>query len=150
MRVGEICTRSVVTCCRETRVLELAAMMRDQHVGAVVVVEPRTGLRPRPVGVITDRDLVVQVMARGADPETLLAGDLLIGPLVQACESETVYDAVWHMRGKGVRRLPVVDEQDGLVGIIATDDVMPALAQAMVDMSRTFPLQIQREQQRRR
>lgn len=149
MRIGEICNRSVVTCRRDTRVSELARMMRDQHVGAVVVVDSQEAPRPRPVGVVTDRDLVVQVMALGADPESLLAGDLLVGDVARANEAETVYDAVWHMRGKGVRRLPVVDSHDGLVGVIAVDDVTRVLAEALLEVTRTAPHQIAHERRKR-
>lgn len=145
MRISEICTRSVVTCRRATRVAELARMMRDQHVGAVIIVEPEPGGRPRPVGIVTDRDLVVQVMAKGADPETLVAGDLVVGELLRAREGETVYDAVWQMRGRGVRRLPVVDDSDGLVGVLAVDDVIRVLAESMADVAQTSPHQIARE-----
>lgn len=145
MRIGDICTRSVVTCRRDTRVAELARMMRDRHVGAVIVVEAKNSGRPRPIGVVTDRDLVVQVMAKGADPETLAAGDLVVGELARANEAESVYDAVWHMRRKCVRRLPVVDDRDGLVGILAVDDVVRALAEAMADVSHTAPQQLDRE-----
>lgn len=145
MRIGEICSHSVVTCRRDTRVAEIAKMMRDRHVGAVVVVEALDDQGPRPIGIVTDRDLVVQVMANGANPEALQAGDIMAAVLTRANEGETVYDAVWHMRGKGVRRLPVVDERDRLVGILAADDVMRALAEAMMEVSRTAPLQIARE-----
>ena len=145
MRIGDICSHSVVTCRRDTRVAEVAKMMRDRHVGAIVVVDSRTDQRPCPVGILTDRDLVVQVMAQGVNTDDLLAGDLIGGLLTRANERETVYDAVWHMRGHGVRRLPVVDEHDGLVGILAVDDVMRVLAEAMVDVSRTVPQQIEKE-----
>lgn len=145
MRVGDICSHTVVTCRRDTRVAEVARMMRDRHVGAVVVVEPLSDQRPCPVGIVTDWDLVAHVMARGADPEALLAGDLLAGLTTHASERDTVHEAVWHMRGQGVRRLPVVDEQNGLVGLLAADDLMRALVQAMVDVSCTGPLQIERE-----
>lgn len=149
MRIADICTRSVVTCRRDTRVAELARMMRDRHVGAVIVVEPQDSGRPRPIGVVTDRDLVVQVLAKGADAETLAAGDLLVGDLVRANEAESVYDAVWHMRGKGIRRLPVVDDRDGLVGILAVDDVVRVLAETMADVSRTAPQQLDHERLKR-
>jgi len=149
MRIEEICSHSVVTCRRDTRVAEVAKMMRDRHVGAVVVVESPDDQRPRPIGILTDRDLVVQVMASGVDANTLLAGDLVAGVLTRANEAESVYDAVWHMRGKGVKRLPVVDERDGLVGILAADDLMRVLAEAMVEVSRTTPQQIERERHNR-
>lgn len=145
MRVGDFCSHSVVTCRHATRVVELARIMRDQHVGAVVIVEPQAGARPRPVGVVTDRDLVVQVMAQTADPELLLVGDLLVADLVSARVSESVYKAARLMSVNGVRRLPVVDERGGLVGIVVADDLIRAMAEVMVDASRTAQQQVARE-----
>ena len=89
MRIGEICTRSVVTCGRDTSVLELAQLMRDHHVGAVIVVDEHEG-KLAPVGVVTDRDLVVEVMAKGVNPDLLRAGDLIVRDLATAFESELV------------------------------------------------------------
>ncbi|HEY9024375.1 MAG TPA: CBS domain-containing protein [Burkholderiaceae bacterium] len=149
MRIGEICSRSVVTCRRETRIADLARMMRDQHVGSVVVVEAQDGPRPRPVGVVTDRHIVVQVVAAGADAASLVAGDLIVGGLVRANESETLHDALWHMRGRGIRRLPVVDDHDGLVGVITADDLTRALAEALLDLAGTSSHQIASERARR-
>lgn len=148
MRIGELCTRAVVTCTREASALEVAQMMREQHVGDVVVVDA-SGPAARPLGVITDRDLVLEVMALGVDPGCLRAEDLIAGGVVTACESEPVHDAVWHMRGKGLRRLPVVDASGRLVGILTTDDVARFLAEDLVDLVRVAPLQIKAEQTRR-
>ena len=142
MRIGEICTRSVVTCGRDTSALELAQLMRDRHVGDVIVVDERES----PVGIVTDRDLVVQVMAKGVDPGLLRAGDLIAGELVTAVESEVVYDAIWHMRSKGVRRLPVVDEHNRLLGVVTADDVTKFLAAELTEVARIVPRQIKLEQ----
>jgi CBS domain-containing protein len=93
MHIGEICKRSVVTCRRQTSALEIAQLMRDHHVGDVIVVDEYEG-RQMPVGIVTDRDLVVQIMAKGVTPELVRAGDMLVGDLVTAvagsrcCRSE--------------------------------------------------------------
>jgi CBS domain-containing protein len=144
MRIGEICTRSVVTCRRDSSASELAKLMRERHVGDVVVVDVRDGL-PTPVGLITDRDLVVQVVAMGIDPASMRAEDLMAKDLATAFESELVYDAIWHMRGKSIRRLPIVDVHNHLLGILTADDVTRFLAQELSDMSRIAPMQIERE-----
>ncbi|HEY9108902.1 MAG TPA: CBS domain-containing protein [Roseateles sp.] len=149
MRIGDICTRSIVTCRRDTRVAELARIMRDQRVGAVIVVDPKDGESPRPVGVVTDRDLVVRVMAKGVDPETVAAGDLLERALGQANETEPLREAVRRMRDLGVRRLAVVDDQSGLVGVIATDDVIKVLADVLLDVSEVASRQNGHKRRRR-
>jgi CBS domain-containing protein len=148
MRISELCTRAVVTCPRDASGLDVAQKMREQHVGDVVVVDER-GPALRPLGVITDRDLVIEVMARGVDPSSLRAEDLITGTVVTALASELVHDAVWHMRANGLRRLPVVDDTGRLVGMLTADDVARHLAQDLVDLVRVAPLQIDAERTRR-
>jgi signal-transduction protein with cAMP-binding, CBS, and nucleotidyltransferase domain len=135
MRIGEICTRSVVTCRRDASALDIALLMREGHVGDVVVTDVEDG-RTVPVGIVTDRDLAVEVMARNVAPEMVLAGDLVVGPLVTATESELAHDALWHMRGKGIRRLPVVDARGALIGILTADDLARSLAEELVELTR--------------
>ena len=144
MHIGEICTRAVVTCRRGTSALELARLMRDRHVGDVVVVDDLDGVAV-PVGIVTDRDLVVQVMARGGDPASLQAGELMAADLVTAVESEVVYDAIWHMRSQGVRRLPVVDARNRLLGVLTDVDVTRFLAAELTELARIAPRRGQRE-----
>jgi len=148
MHIGEICTRSVVTCGRDTSALELARMMRERHVGDVVVVDEGVD-GATPIGVVTDRDLVVEVMAAGVDPDLLRAGDMVVGELATALDTELVYDAIWHMRSLGVRRLPVVDANNHLRGLLTADDVARFLAQELTEVARIGPDQIQLEQSRR-
>jgi CBS domain-containing protein len=148
MRVGEICRSPVVTCRRETGVPELASMMREHHVGAVIVVEERDGLTA-PVGIVTDRDLVVHVLAERLDPALLHAGDLLSGHLVTIDHREGVYEAIWQMRSQRVRRLPVVDARCELTGIVTMDDVTRFLAEELGDLARVVPQQIECEDRTR-
>lgn len=145
MHIGEICTRSVVTCRRDASAMELAQLMRDHHVGDVIVVDGHEG-QATPVGVITDRDLVIEVMAKGVSPDRLRADDLIATEIVTAFESELVYDAIWHMRGKGLRRLPVVDAHNHLCGVLTADDVTKFLAEELTEVARIAPRQIKREE----
>jgi signal-transduction protein with cAMP-binding, CBS, and nucleotidyltransferase domain len=145
MRIGEICRSPVVTCRRETGVPQLALLMREHHVGAVIVVDEDDG-RMLPIGIVTDRDLVVQVLAERIDPALLHAGDLLSGEIVTIDHREGIYDAIWHMRSKRVRRLPVVDARCHLIGMLTMDDVTRFLAEEMSDMSRIVPNQIEHEE----
>jgi CBS domain-containing protein len=113
-------------------------------VGDVIVVDEGEG-GATPVGIVTDRDLVVQVMAQGVAPESLHAEDLITAELVTVLESETVYDAIWHMRSRGIRRLPVVDAKCRLLGILTADDVSRFLAEELTEIARAVPHQIKRE-----
>lgn len=148
MHIGEICTRGVVTCKRDTSALELAQLMRERHVGAVVVVDEHQG-RARPVGIVTDRDLVVEVMACSVEPGMLLAADLIVADPVTAVDTELVFDAIWHMRRTGIRRLPVVDVQGNLMGILTTDDVTRFLAEQLSGVATIVPSQLKREEAKR-
>lgn len=144
MHIGEICTRSVVTCRRDASARELASLMRERHVGDVVVVDEHDGIST-PVGVVTDRDLVVMVLATDSDPALLRAEDLMAINVATAFDSELVYDAIWHMRGKNIRRLPVVDAHNHLLGILTADDVTRFLAQELSDVARIATHQVERE-----
>jgi len=135
MHISEICTRSLVTCTRDTPAAELARKMRDQHVADVLVIEDRAG-RPAPVGLVTDRDLVVEVIARGRDPNQVRAAELMCANLETVRDSELIYDAIWHMRKRQVLRLPVVDAHGGLVGVLTADDVAEFLASELGELSR--------------
>jgi CBS domain-containing protein len=112
--------------------------MRDRRVGDVIVVDEQEG-RMIPVGLVTDRDLVVEVMAKGIDPRHVRAEGLMAGEIVTAFESELVYDAIWHLRSKGVRRLPVIDAHNHLLGVLTADDVLGFLAEELTEVARIAP-----------
>ena len=147
MRIGESCTRSVVTCRRSSSAFEIAQQMRERHVGDVIVVDEH-GAKLTPVGVVTDRDLVVKVMAAGIDPNSLQAGDFVVGAVETARASELMHDAVWHLRGKRIRRLPVVDEQGHLVGVLTADDVARVLVDELAALTGIASDQVVRERGR--
>lgn len=140
MRIGDLCTRAAVTCGRSTSALELAGLMRDHHVGDVIVVDRDAG-GSTPVGIVTDRDLIVRIMAKGVDPNLVRADDLIADGLVTAVEREGVYDAIWHMRSRGVRRLPVVDDRNHLLGVLTADDVTRFLAEELKELTNAVPHQ---------
>ena len=145
MTVGEICTRTVVTCGPDATATEVARLMRDAHVGDIVVVRERNG-RQEPIGILTDRDLVVQVLAQEVDPGALRACDLIRWEIVTAPEDQAVYDAIWDMRRKGIRRLPVDGKNNELKGILTADDVARHLAQQLGDVASIAPQQRKREE----
>jgi CBS domain-containing protein len=134
MRIGEICTVQTVYCEREETVQGAAMLMRKHHVGDLVVVEPN-GERV-PVGIVTDRDIVVSVIALGLDPTSLLVGDIMSDDLLTTSENDDVYETIERMRYRGIRRVPVVNSAGGLTGIVSADDLLEFLAEEMGELSR--------------
>lgn len=144
MQIGTVCTREVVHCNRDTTAREMAQLMRRRHVGDLLVAELRDG-RLTPVGIVTDRDLVVEVMATGVSADTTTAADLMISSLVSVQESDAVDEAIERMAVAGVRRLPVVDAHGALVGVLSVDDVLTVLAKQLGDIGRIARRQRSRE-----
>jgi CBS domain-containing protein len=112
----------------------VARLMREAHVGYIVVVEPAVRENAfRPVGVVTDRDIVVSVVARGVDPKALQVTDVMTREPVVAFADEAAGAALKKMRRIGVRRLPVVGKQEELVGVISLDDIIDKLVGELED-----------------
>lgn len=148
MKVGEICNREVIVVDREAAILEAAQLMRRRHVGDVVVTEEREGAR-FPVGILTDRDIVVELLAEQIPLDALAVGDAMSFELLTVGEEEEVMDAIQRMRGRGVRRAPVVDPGGALAGILAVDDLIELIAEQLGDLVKLIGNEQQREVQRR-
>lgn len=144
MAVGEICNREVVIAKKALSVVDAAQLMRKHHVGDLVVVEERNGRR-HPVGIVTDRDIVVEVVAAGVNPDALKVGDIMGPEVATVRESKGLFEALRYMRGKGVRRMPVVDRDGGLVGILTLDDLLNLLAEEMTELAKLVSHERQRE-----
>lgn len=133
MKVGDICTRSVVTAKSDENLEEAAARMRERHVGSLVVVDAAEPLRP--IGMITDRDIVVKVVSGGVAPATVTVGEVVGGrALLLAREDADALEALRTLRRNGIRRLPVTDARGQLVGLVALDDFIEAESAALADM----------------
>lgn len=143
MPIGEICSRETFVCDRNTTILEAAQLMRQHHVGDLVMIEESEG-KPVPVGIVTDRDIVVSVVSMKLDPSVFSVGDLVFSELVTIREDQGVFETIRQMRTHGIRRIPVVDERGGLVGIISIDDLIQLLAEEMSELAKL----ISREQAR--
>lgn len=144
MAVGEICNREVVVTEKALSVVDAAQLMRKHHVGDLVVVEEKDGSR-RPVGVVTDRDIVVEVVAAGVNPEALTVGDIMSPEVATVREGEGLFEALRYMRDKGVRRMPVVDREGALVGILTLDDLLELLAEEMAELAKLVSHERKRE-----
>ncbi|HJS89392.1 MAG TPA: CBS domain-containing protein [Steroidobacteraceae bacterium] len=135
MKVGDICSRNVVTVRELDELTTVAQLMRQKHIGYLVVIEPKIDESTvTPVGVITDRDIVVGVVARETDPRALKVGDVMTRQPVLVREDSSVSAALHHMREIGVRRLPVVDRGGRLTGVLSLDDVLDGLAEELMDV----------------
>jgi CBS domain-containing protein len=135
MNAGTICKREVVTI-RETEDLTRAAhLMRERHVGCLIVVEPVTHNQSRVVGVLTDRDIVVAVLAREVDIRTLKVGDVMTRKPLLAQEEQSVDAVLRYMREVGVRRVPVLDRAGFLAGVLSLDDVLEAIAEQLLNVA---------------
>lgn len=149
MAIGEICNREVVIVARQTPVIEAARLMRQYHVGDLVVVDEPSGRR-RPVGIVTDRDIVIELVAMEVAPQGLCVGDIMSAELATVRETEGVFETIRYMRDKGIRRLPVVDQDGWLQGIVTLDDLLILLAEEMGEMARLIRREMDREQRSRK
>jgi CBS domain-containing protein len=134
MKVGEYCKRAVVAIATGADAAEAAKLMRSEHVGFLIVYREGDSLQ-RPVGVLTDRDLVLGVMARDVDPHAITADDIMTRQPLIANESDELSDMLQAMRLAGIRRVPVVDVRGALVGIMAIDDAIDVITGLMCDIS---------------
>jgi CBS domain-containing protein len=126
-----------VTVQPQTTLAECAQIMRNQHVGSVIVVDDK-GRRDNPVGIVTDRDIVIETVAVDLDAKTLTAGDVMATPLATVNDTDDILDALAKMRERGVRRLPVVNADGALAGIIAVDNLLEALAEQLDSIVRVI------------
>lgn len=139
--VGAVCIREVVVAEGTELVLELARLMRHHHVGDVVIVTHR-GDKNFPIGVITDRDIVVDALVTSFEDITkMVAVDLVNRPIVSVREHDNIDDAVEIMRKHGVRRVPVVDDEGALVGILAVDDLIELMSDRLSELAILFSRQ---------
>ncbi len=133
MSIGAFCNRDVVIVTQGENVLEAARLMRQYHVGDVVVVADKDEEKV-PVGILTDRDIVIELVAEQVDPEGVSVGDVMSEPLLIINEGDELLGTIEQMRGKGVRRAPVVGKKGELVGILTLDDLLEVLSEALNDL----------------
>lgn len=144
MNIGTICKRHLVTIDGSDSLQHAAALMREHHVGALVVTT-RADEGAQVVGMLSDRDLAIEVLARGGDASRLTVGGLARGPLVSVREDESVAAAVDQMQSAGVRRLLVHEAEGHLVGIVSFDDLLPACIAPLAGLAEVLRRGLERE-----
>jgi CBS domain-containing protein len=147
MNAGELCNRDVVTITRDAGIIDAAKLMRDHHVGCLVVVENREG-RMEPVGILTDRDIVIEVIAEECGIADVSVGDVMSYALLKVNEKETVFDTAQRMRARGVRRVPVIRDSGELAGILALDDILEMLSEELTLLARLTSREAEQEQKK--
>jgi len=143
MKLKDLCILDVASCKRETTVADAARLMRQCHTGDLIVIDDIDGSR-EPIGILTDRDIVVQVIAQGRDPKKTAVSEVMAAPLVVAGTSEDADTAIERMRSHGVRRLPVVNDAGEIAGILTLDDFQRYFA----EQSATLAAVVAKEQTR--
>jgi CBS domain-containing protein len=136
MNIGDLAQRKTVSIRRHEDLISAARTMREEHVGCLIVTEPMVEQGgERPIGILTDRDIVTAVIARDVDPRAVLVDDVMTRePLVVAAKN-SVESALGKMRELGVRRVPVVDDLGRLMGILSLDDVFDYVAEQLATMA---------------
>ncbi|UCG72295.1 MAG: CBS domain-containing protein [Chromatiales bacterium] len=133
MLIGEICNRDVIVMTPKESVVDAARLMREHHVGSIIVADKPDGER-EPLGMLTDRDVAIEIVARDVAPDAVTVGDAMSQDLLVLTESEGLLDGLRRMRERGIRRAPVVNQHGGLVGIITLDDILEIVAEQLFDV----------------
>ena len=137
MGLVKCCREQVVAVSPDTPAVEVARIMGEKNVGSVVIVSGDN----RPVGVITDRDLAVRVMAQERNPGEVRAGDIVTRDVITFRDSMGVYEAIQKMTAEGIRRMPVVDDAGKLIGIVTMDDIVRMLGEEMAAIAKNIEKQ---------
>jgi len=148
MNAGDLCNREVITTTRDASIQHVASIMRDQHVGCVIIIEEIAG-HVSPVGILTDRDIVVEVLAQDIPVSNVNAGDVMSFALLKVNEDDSVSEVAVRMRARGVRRVPVVTPSGELIGILALDDILGHLSEELSLLATAIRREVEQESDKR-
>lgn len=135
MNAGSVCKRGVVTVTPADDLVAAAHLMREKHVGYLIVSEQGRHISKRVVGVLTDRDIVVAVLAQEVDAHALKVGDVMTREPLLIEEGQSIEAVLRHMHEAGVRRVPVVDRSGALTGVLSIVDVLENIAAQLIDIA---------------
>ncbi len=137
MTIGKICVRNVDQAELDEAIWQAAERMHQRGVGALIVVDEEQ----TPVGIITDRDIVERVVAVGRDPQSTRVREVMTAAPTVVRDDIGLHAALEKMRAHGVRRLPIVNDYEQLVGLITLDDVVMLLADELMSVGRLIERQ---------
>ena len=135
MRILDICSAKVESISLHASARDAAGKMYESHVGTLVVVAHNEA---RPIGILTDRDLVLKVLAKGTSAEAVSVADVMTREVATCKDGQNLFDVVQIMHRYGVRRLPVVNDDGAAIGLICADDIYSALATHMRELSQAM------------
>jgi len=136
LEIGRICRRNVISIGPGEDIPAAARLMREKHVGYLIVTEPIAGSElAKVVGVLTDRDIVVAVVAREVEPRLLKVGEVMTRSPLLVGEDNSLDAVLGFMRDAGVRRVPVVGPHGELLGVLSMDDVLERMAQQLTNIA---------------
>ena len=144
MNIAEICTRELVMADKEASLQQAATLMRQHHVGTLVIVAS-TAEGTQAMDIVTDRDIAIEAVARGLDVTQTPIGRLAEGKLAVVPGTASVEDAIAAMKKRGVRRLLVANESGQLAGIVSLDDLLDAVAHDVAELAHIGRAGIERE-----
>jgi CBS domain-containing protein len=149
MDLRKIGKRKVATVYRHMNVGEAARIMRDSHLGDVIVIERRGG-KIMPVGILTDRDIVMSTTALGISPFDFRVDDVMTRTLVTAPSDSTLNHIIALMKDHGIKRIPLLNEAGELDAVVAIEDVIRFLSTELYELSQVYERQQNLERERRR
>lgn len=123
----------VATAREDQTVREAARLMQERNVGCIVITR-----EDRPIGILTDRDIALRVVAEGKDPDTFKVKEVMTTNLITARDSIGVWELVELMREHAIRRMPIVSGEGKLAGIVTLDDLFELFAEEMFGLGQVI------------
>ena len=133
MFAGDYCNRDIAIIGKTDSIFTASQLMRDHHVSDVLVVDSSNG-ENTPIGILTDRDIIVNVVADGIDLNVVTIEDIMSYKLITARESDDLLVTIKRMRLNGKSRLPIVNHRGGLIGILSIDAILHLITEQMIDI----------------
>jgi len=146
METSKLISKKVITVKKNESVQDAAKLMRKHHIGDVVVLDPKSNA---PIGMLTDRDIVLATIALNIPYEGLSVGDIMTEKLVTVGQNADIHEIIRLMKAHGVKRIPVVGAKKNLLGIISRDNVMKYLGDEFSSIGDTYQRQRSKEKERR-
>lgn len=140
MTIGKLCKCDVITASKNMSVQEAARLMKKHNIGDIIIVdEEKDG---KPIGIFTDRDIAIKIIAEEADPQSITVGDAMSEELLVLKDYQHFQESLDMMCAKGVRRAPIVDQHDKIIGIAAVDDLILLLIDELGSLAKLIRRQI--------
>lgn len=140
MTIGKLCKREVITASNKMSVHEAAELMKKHNIGDIIIVDEENSAKP--IGIFTDRDVAIKIVAEGVDPHTITVGDAISEELLVLKDYQHFQEAIEMMCAKGVRRAPIVDQHDKIIGIATVDDLILLLTDELGSLAKLIRRQI--------